>query len=109
MENSTALIEQIMGNRQAVILLITVATGFIIGRMFRMLTKLIFYFFAILFFFVLGLQYLGFIKIIINYESIALFMQMVYTKLSHVGLSEHAFFWIPFIYSIRKSRLPSVS
>ncbi len=109
MENSAALIEQIMGDKQAVILLITVATGFIVGKMFRFLTKIIFYFFAILFFFVLGLQYLGFIKIIVNYESIALFMQTAYTRLSHVGLSEHAFFWVPFVYSIRKSRLPSVS
>ncbi|KAA3612600.1 MAG: hypothetical protein DWQ05_18280 [Calditrichaeota bacterium] len=109
MENTAALIEQIMGDKQAVILLITVGSGFIIGRMFRFITKMLLFFFIVLFFFVLGLQYAGFINITINYESISLFTQIAYSKLSEIGLSEHAFFWVPFVYSIRKSRIPSVS
>ncbi|MCA9734750.1 MAG: hypothetical protein H6696_06245 [Deferribacteres bacterium] len=109
MDNSAALLQQIMGDKETLILLLTVATGFLIGKAFRLVAKVMFSFFAVLLFFIFGLQYVGFINITINYDSVALFMQTVYNKLSAIGLSEQAFFWVPFIYSLRKSRIPSIS
>ena len=105
MENSVDMIQSLLGNSQSLILAATVAAGLLAGRFIRFFIKIALYFAAFLLLFILGMEYVGLINVTFNPEAFTNLQIMLQTKFAHIGVSEHMFFWVPFAYSMRKTKL----
>lgn len=104
-QDHSQLIQTVLGDERTLALFITVGVGFFAGKLVRSMAKIAIYFAGVFILILLGLQYVGLMSIDVNYAGMTEILNWVFLKSQNLGLAEHLFFWIPFLYSIRKSRI----
>ncbi|HHL72491.1 MAG TPA: hypothetical protein ENJ29_08275 [Bacteroidetes bacterium] len=109
MENNIELINTLLGDRHTLLLMLTVGFGLLIGKVMRTFVKIVAYTVGAVALFLLGLQYLGVIYIAVNQELVVELVQALFVKARSVGVAEHLFFWVPFVYAFRSRNLLKTS
>ena len=109
MENTPEMIQHIVGDKHTLMLLLTVGFGILAGKLLRVVSKLMAYTIGFIAIILIGLQHLGVIYVVVNYEFITEIVQMVFWQAKEIGIAEHLFFWAPMVYGFRKKGALSVS
>ncbi len=109
MESNLELINTLLGDRHTLLLMLTVGFGLLIGKVMRAFVKVAAYTLGAVALFLLGLQYVGVIYIAVNQDLIIELTQALFVKARSVGVAEHLFFWLPFVYAFRSRSLLKTS
>jgi len=102
MEDTGALIENLLANKQTFILLLTAGLGLLAGKILRAFLRILAYFLGMIALILAGLHYLGIIYIAINFDFLHEIILWVFTWAKSIGISGHLFFWVPLVYGLRK-------
>lgn len=105
MDNTSALVQDLLANKQTFILMLTAGSGLLIGKLLRAVLRIVAYFFGFVALMLAALQYLGIIYVVVNFDFLHEIFQWLFAWAKDVGLSGHLFFWVPMLYGFRKKGL----
>jgi len=109
MEDVSSFANELVASKDTFILIMTAGLGILVGKIARVALKVVIYVIGAFVAFLMGLEYLGIIFLTVNTVFLQEIFAWTFNHAKSLGYSNHVFFWLPMLYSMKRRGLRPLS